>query len=58
LKKKYNKHKPRFKKLSANREIIDKAAFQENIGILGISSVEGFSDRLFNSFDTDTDGKV
>jgi hypothetical protein len=28
------------------------------MGILGLTSVEGFSDRLFNSFDTDTDGKV
>lgn len=28
------------------------------MGILGLTSVEGFSDRLFNSFDTDIDGKV
>lgn len=28
------------------------------MGILGLTSVEGFSDRLFNSFDTDRDGKV
>lgn len=28
------------------------------MGILGLTSIEGFSDRLFNSFDTDTDGKV
>ena len=28
------------------------------MGILGFSSVEGFSDRLFNSFDTDTVGKI
>jgi hypothetical protein len=48
----------RFRKISDNKEVIDKKSFQENMGILGITSVEGFSDRLFNSFDTDTDGKV
>jgi hypothetical protein len=28
------------------------------MGILGLKSVYGFSDRLFNSFDIDKDGKV
>ena len=29
-----------------------------NMGILGLKSAYGFSDRLFNSFDIDKDGKV
>lgn len=28
------------------------------MGILGLQSVFGFSDRLFNSFDIDSDGNV
>lgn len=41
-----------------NREMINKITFQENMGILGLQSVFGFSDRLFNSFDIDNDGYV
>lgn len=48
----------RFKKISGNKEHINKPTFQQNMGILGLHSVFGFSDRLFNSFDTDIDGKV
>lgn len=48
----------RFNKISGYRDVIDKNSFQSNMGILGLTSVEGFSDRLFNSFDIDSDGKV
>lgn len=48
----------RFKRISSNKEQIDKDSFQQNMGILGLKSAYGFSDRLFNSFDIDKDGKV
>lgn len=50
--------KHRFKKMSGDLEIINKTTFHENMGILGLQSVYGFSDRLFNSFDIDNDGNV
>lgn len=50
--------KCRFKKMSGDLEVIDKATFHENMGILGLQSVSGFSDRLFNSFDIDNDKQV
>ena len=37
---------------------IDQLHFQRNMGIMGLQSVKGFSQRMFSSFDIDQDGKV
>lgn len=48
----------RFDKVANYRKDIDKNSFKKNMGILGLKSAFEFSDRLFNSFDIDNDGKV
>lgn len=37
---------------------IDMLSFERNMGIMGLQSMVGFSQRMFNSFDMDQDGKV
>lgn len=37
---------------------INRLHFEKNMGIMGLQTVYGFSNRLFNSFDIDQDGKV
>lgn len=44
--------------MAGYEKVINKVHFQNNMGIMGLQSIHGFSDRLFNSFDLDQDGKV
>lgn len=44
--------------MAADKNDIEKSSFKKNMGILGLQSSFEFSDRLFNSFDIDNDGKV
>ena len=48
----------RFDKVASSRNEIDRNSFKKNMGILGLKSAFEFTDRLFNSFDIDNDGKV
>lgn len=53
-----NELRRKYSSIAKDQSCINKVAFKQNMGVLGLRTAELFSDRLFASFDLDDDNVV